>query len=105
MAKHEGSNLDVHGLQYEAHVVRASLAALSAGFLQVNGQDVGIEALKISGPGAVGGEVFMVVMGRTSEGAAVVAFQSGADVATTLIGLSRRFTQGTLKWREDNYRE
>ncbi len=64
--------------------------------------DVLVTRVSVRAPDVPGGEYFVVV-NAVVEGQRSVGFGSGMDVISALGGTVARITNGTMKWREDDY--
>ena len=63
-----------------------------------------VEGLSVRAPAVDGGEFLITVRGTDHEGLPVVAFHSSVSLVDALTGVDARLSNGTFKWREDEYR-
>jgi hypothetical protein len=66
--------------------------------------EVDLTSMTIRGPIEPGQEILMVLKGFDHAGAPVVAFHSAYSLGECLQGLAGRINNGTLRWKEDEYR-
>jgi hypothetical protein len=59
----------------------------------------------VRGPRARGDEILLVVRGIDADEAPVVAFHSAFSLGEALRGLEGRLSNGTLKWKPDEFRK
>lgn len=64
---------------------------------------VQISGFSVRGPRGPGDEVFLVIRGEDEEGAPVVSFHSAFTLTEAIRGLDARLSNGTLKWRADEF--
>jgi hypothetical protein len=66
--------------------------------------EVTLEALKVRLGHGFGAETLIILNGVDSDGTPVVAFHSATTVAHAFIGAMRKFEDGDLNWRADEWR-
>lgn len=64
---------------------------------------VDVTGLSIRGPRTETDGFFIVIRGTDEEGTPVVAFHDGATLEDALLGVHNRLSNGTFKWRVDEY--
>ena len=65
--------------------------------------NVELRGLSLRVPQQVGGEWLVVIRGLDHEGGPVVAFHSALGGAEALAGAVERMSNGSLKWKPDDY--
>lgn len=66
---------------------------------------VELVALRLKFPADENGECLVVLTGYDGNGAPVVAFHTAVSATEAVVGAINRFQNGTLKWKEDEYRK
>lgn len=64
---------------------------------------VDVIGLSIRGPRSQGDEFFVTVRGLDADGQRWVAFHSAFTLTDLIRGVDARLSNGTLKWREDQF--
>lgn len=72
-----------------------------AGYRSLSVEVIG---LSIRPPQGQGGDFLITVRGLSADGGRVVAFHGSPDFGDALRGLHNRLLNGSLKWREDQFR-
>lgn len=78
----------------------SSLSAAMQGYRQLA---VVLVGFSVRAPKGRGDEFLMVIRGEDEAGAPVVAFHSAMSLGETFSGAEARLSNGTLRWREDEF--
>ena len=70
------------------------------GYRELSVQPTG---MSIRAPRSREGEYLVVIRGEDNEGMPVVAFNSGHSIGEAVRGVEARLSNGTLRWREDEF--
>jgi hypothetical protein len=98
---------DAAGGRFTSKVFEAvgeSVESLGAAMQGYRNLSVEVTGLSVRGPRVRGDEFLVVVKGLDEAGLPVVAFHSAMELGEALRGVEARISNGTLKWRADEFK-
>lgn len=101
MADNAGSELRYNKEYFEKG--GNALAQVDRAFLDYRDLAVLPHGMTIKAPPSRMGEYLLVLRGTDEAGSAMVAFHSAVGLVEAIVGLNARLSNGTLKWRPDEF--
>jgi len=81
-----------------------AILTIEAGIEGYRGWQVEVTGFSVRAPLVQHGEYLMVIKGTDEAGGPIVAFHSSTSLADLFTGCANRLVNGSLKWRDDEFR-